>query len=89
MARGPDDGLESWIVIPELVAWPGAYSHPLLFVDGDPEAGSMTSPAAVEYNLERYPWAERIEMAGYDHALRLRDHPGPVVGHIRRFFEKV
>jgi pimeloyl-ACP methyl ester carboxylesterase len=89
MGPWADDGLESWIMIPEFDAWPGAYGNPLLFIDADPEAGGLTSRGDVEYNLERYPWAERIEMTGHDHSLRLSDDPGPVVDHIRRFFGKI
>ncbi len=81
-----DDGLESWIVIPELDAWPGVYRNPVLFIDGDPEAGAMVGPAAAEYNLARYPWGERIEMPGYDHSLRLNEEPERVIHHIRGFF---
>ncbi len=83
-----DHGLESWIVIPELDAWPGAYRGPVLFIDGDPEAGPMISPSAVDYNVGRYPTAERIEMTGYDHLLELQEDPEPVVSHIRSFFDK-
>lgn len=81
-----DDGLESFILVPELQRWPGSYRNPLLFIDGDPEAGSLVSAAGAEYNLERYPWAMRVEMAGRDHNLGLWDDPGPVVEEIRRFF---
>ncbi len=87
MGPWADDGLESWIMIPELEAWPGAYRNPLLFIDGDPEAGGLTSTEDAEYNLARYPWAERIEMTGHDHSLGLTDDPGPVLEHIRRFFD--
>jgi len=84
-----DYGLESWIVIHELDAWPGAYRNPLLFVDGEPGAGSMLDAAAIEYNLERYPWAERVELTGQDHSMGLADNPAPVLEHVQQFFRKI
>ena len=48
----------------------------------------MISPSAVDYNVGRYPTAERIEMTGYDHLLELQEDPEPVVSHIRSFFDK-
>lgn len=84
-----DDGLESWIVTPELEAWPGAYRNPLLFVDGEPGAGSMLDAAAIEYNLERYPWAERVEIKGQDHSMGLPENPGLVLEHVQQFFERI
>lgn len=81
-----DDRLEAWIRIPELEAWPGAYRNPLLFLDGDPKAGSMLDAAAVEYNRARYPWAERIELSGRNHSMGLTQDPAPVIEHARRFF---
>ena len=83
-----DDSLESFIVIPELQRWPGGYRSPLFFVDGDPSAGSMVKAAGVKYNMERYPWAERVEMGGLDHGLGLWEEPGPVVAEIRKFFDQ-
>lgn len=81
------DGLEDWIVIPELQRWPGKYHNPLLFLDGEMNGGSMLTPKAVEYNLSHYPWAERIEMKNLDHVMGLRDTPGPASAEIRRFFD--
>lgn len=81
------DELVSWIDVPELKAWPGAYRDPVLFVDGDPDAGSLVSVEGAVYNMERYPWARHIELKGMDHGLGLWDDPGPVVKEIRRFFD--
>jgi len=82
-------GLEKWILVPELQRWPGSYKAPLLFLDGDPTEGSMLTEAAVNYNLARYPWAERIELKKYDHVMRLRDAPHQAVAEIRRFFDSL
>jgi pimeloyl-ACP methyl ester carboxylesterase len=84
-----NDDLAAWIGIPELKAWPGAYRNPVLFLDGDPDAGSLVSAEAAAYNQERYPWAKRVEMKGLDHSLGLWDDPGPVVDEIRRFYDSL
>lgn len=84
-----NDELATWIDIPELKTWPGTYRNPLLFLDGDPEAGSLVSAEGAAYNLECYPWAERVEIKGLDHGLGLWDDPGPVVDVIRRFFDNL
>jgi len=81
-----DDTLREWLVVPDLQCWPGEYRGPLLFLDGDPNAGSLVSPDARAYNLDRYPWAQRVEIAGADHMLHLYNDPGTVVTEIRRFF---
>jgi pimeloyl-ACP methyl ester carboxylesterase len=81
-----NNDLASLIDVPEVKAWPGAYRNPLLFLDGDPGAGSLVSVESAAYNMERYPWARRIEMPGLDHGLGLWDDPGPVVKEIRSFF---
>jgi pimeloyl-ACP methyl ester carboxylesterase len=81
--------LDALIDIPELKAWPGGYRNPVLFLDGDPEAGSLVSAEGAAYNLERYPWAQRVEMNGRDHSLGLGVDPGPVVDEIRRFFDNL
>jgi pimeloyl-ACP methyl ester carboxylesterase len=83
------NGLERWIDIPELRRWPGRYRAPVLFLDGDPEAGSMLTAKAVRYNLARYPWAERVELRGHDHVMGLRDNPEAAVSEIRRFFDNL
>jgi hypothetical protein len=82
-----NDDLAVWIGIPELKAWPGAYRNPVLFLDGDPDAGSLVSAEAAAYNLGHYPWARRVEMKRLDHSLGLWDDPGLVVDEIRRFFD--
>jgi pimeloyl-ACP methyl ester carboxylesterase len=83
------NGLEEWIVVPELQRWPGTYRAPLLFLDGDPDAGSMLTAAAVQYNLARYPWAQRVELANHDHVMGLRSAPEPSVGEILTFFNSL
>ena len=82
-----NDDLAAWIGIPELKAWPGAYRNPVLFLDGDPDAGSLVSAEAAAYNQERYPWAKRVEMKGLDHSLGLWDDPDTVVDEILRFYD--
>ncbi len=82
-----NDDLTAWIGIPELKAWPGAFRNPVLFLDGDPDAGSLVSAEAAAYNREHYPWARRVEMKGIDHSLGLWNDPGLVVDEIRRFFD--
>lgn len=57
----------------------------MLFVYGDPDAGSMANEEARRYNQERYPWAEVVEVLGTDHMLGLEDDFGPVAAAIRRF----
>lgn len=81
-----NDDLASLIDVPEVKAWPGAYRNPLLFLDGDPKAGSLLSAEGTAYNMARYPWARRLEMPGMDHGLGLWDDPGPVVQEIHNFF---
>jgi len=85
-AAWENDTLTQWLLVPELQSWPGDYRGPLLFLDGDPDAGSLVSPEARAYNLERYPWADRVEIAAADHMLHLDDDPGSVVAEIRRYF---
>lgn len=82
-------GIEEWLLVPELQRWPGRYRGPLLFLDGDPVAGSMLTEQAVRYNRARYPWAERVELTGHDHIMGLRDAPGRAVSEIRRFFDRI
>jgi len=81
------DGLENWIMVPELQRWPGRYQAPLLFLDGDPDAGSMLSADAVQYNRACYPWAQRVELKDHDHIMGLRSAPQPSVAQIRLFFD--
>ncbi len=81
------EGIESWICVPELLRWPGKYCAPLLFLDGDPDAGSMLTDKAVEYNLSRYPWAERVILKTHNHVMGLRDTPEAAVNQIRCFFD--
>jgi len=83
------DSLEAFIDIPELKSWPGGYRNPVLFLDADPDAGSLVTAQAAAYNLKRYPWAQRVEMEGRDHSLGLDGEPGPVVDQIRRFFDNL
>jgi pimeloyl-ACP methyl ester carboxylesterase len=83
------EGLESWIGVPELRRWPGQYRAPLMFLDGDPERGSMLTSKAVNYNTARYPWAIRIALQNHDHVMGLRDAPEPAVAEIRRFIDKL
>lgn len=83
------DDLERWLLVPELQSWPGRYSGPLLFIDGDPDAGALVTREGQAYNLTRYPWAERVQIAGANHGLGLRTDPGPVAAHIRRFFRSL
>lgn len=80
------DALAPWLLVPELQSWPGDYRGPLLFVYGDPAAGSLVSREARSYNQERYPWAERVEIAGAAHDLGLYDEPSRTLAEIRRFF---
>ncbi len=80
------NGLENWIMVAELQRWPGQYRAPLLFLDGDPDAGSMLTASAVHYNLSRYPWAQRVELKGHDHIMGLRSDPERSVAEIRSFF---
>ncbi|WP_428688274.1 alpha/beta fold hydrolase [Roseibium sp.] len=81
------EGLENWICVPELQRWPGKYRAPILFLDGDPNQGSMLSAKAVSYNLSHYPWAKRVELKGLDHVMGLRSDPLRAVVEIRRFFD--
>ncbi|SDL04846.1 alpha/beta fold hydrolase [Aliiruegeria lutimaris] len=83
------DGLESWIGVPALQRWPGQYRAPLMFLDGDPEAGSMLTSKSVSYNMARYPWAKRVELQHHDHVMGLRDAPEPAVAEIRRFLDGI
>ncbi|RYH07878.1 alpha/beta fold hydrolase [Tropicimonas sp. IMCC6043] len=83
------EGLESWIRVPELRRWPGQYRAPLMFLDGDPERGSMLTSKAVEYNMACYPWAKRVELQNHDHIMGLRDVPGPAVAEIRHFLDRI
>ncbi len=80
------DDLAGLLLVPELQSWPGAYAGPLLFVYGDPDAGSLVSREARRHNQERYPWAQQAEIAGADHSLGLYDDPTRVETEIRRFF---
>lgn len=82
-------GLEQWIAVPELQRWPGRYTAPVLFLDGDPVQGSMLTEAAVTYNLAHYPWAGRVELKDHDHGMRLRDNPHRPVAEIRNFFDNL
>lgn len=79
------DSLAELLLVPELQSWPGTYTGPLLFVYGDPDAGSLVSREARRYNQERYPWADQVEIAGANHSLGLYDDPTRVVTEIRRF----
>jgi len=83
------DDLAGWLLVPELQRWPGAYTGPLLFCDGDPGAGSLVTPAAQAYNRERYPWAERVQIPGANHMLGMADHPDMVATEARRFFSRL
>ena len=80
-----DHSLDAFIMVPELQRWPGAFRGPLLFLDGDPAAGSMVSDTAASYNMAHYPWAERIQLPGLDHGLGLVDDPAPIVTQISTF----
>jgi pimeloyl-ACP methyl ester carboxylesterase len=76
------DELASWLYVPELQGWPGAYAAPVRFVYGDPTAGSMVDEAARRYNQDRYPWAEVAELPGTDHGLGMEEDPGRVTAVI-------
>jgi len=80
------DYLARWLLVPELQSWPGEYRGPLLFIDGDPDAGSMVTLEARAYHLARSPWADRVQIPGANHGLGLTEDPAPVVAEIRRFF---
>ncbi len=84
-----DRSLEEFILVPELQVWPGGYRGPVMFIDGDPEAGSMVTPRAAHYNMAKYPWASQVRFEGRDHSLGLYTDPAPVVDEIRRFFADV
>lgn len=62
--------------IPELAELPGRWRGPTLFLDGDPEAGSLCGPDEVAYNLARFPWAERVQLGGMGHGLGLHGAGG-------------
>jgi pimeloyl-ACP methyl ester carboxylesterase len=79
------DDVHSLLNVPELLGWPGAYAGPVLFVYGDPAAGSLVDEEARRYNQERYAWAETTELSGKDHMLGLEDDPGPVTDVIRQY----
>jgi pimeloyl-ACP methyl ester carboxylesterase len=80
-----NDDLEAWLSVPELESWPGAYAGPVLFIYGDPDAGSLVDNAGRQYNQERYPWAEVVEIPGADHGLGLGDDFARVTAEIRRY----
>lgn len=81
-----DDQLEHLLLVPELLDLPGAYNGPVLFLYGDPQAGSLVTPEAREYNRARYRRARNVQVDGLDHGMRLSTEPAPVVHEIDRFF---
>lgn len=83
------DDLRGFLSVPELSGLPGAFSAPVLFVYGDPAAGSMPDADARRYNQERYPWAEVVELPGLDHGLGIYDDPSALTAAIRRFLASV
>jgi len=83
------DDLAAWLLVPELQGWPGAYTGPVLFCDGDPAAGSLVTTEAQAYNRERYPWAERVQVPGSSHMMGISDDPSAAVAEICRFFSKL
>ena len=83
-----NDDLRGWLSVPELTDWPGRFSGPVLFVYGDPEAGSLVDQDARGYNLERYPWAEVAEIPGADHQLGIDDSPSRVADEIRAYLRR-
>ena len=49
----------------------------------------MVNRTAVQYNLEHYPWAERVEVNDVDHSVGQFDNPEPIANEITRFFNAV
>jgi pimeloyl-ACP methyl ester carboxylesterase len=84
-----NDDLRGWLSVPELTGWPGEFSGPVLFVYGDPEAGSLVDRDARAHNLERYPWAEVAEIPGADHQLGINDSPHRLADEIRAYLGRV
>jgi pimeloyl-ACP methyl ester carboxylesterase len=83
------DGLDEWLFDPAITDLPGSYRGPVLFIDGDPEAGSLVSDEGVAANLDRIPWAHRVQLAGRDHDLGLGTDPAEVIQALRPFVAAV
>jgi pimeloyl-ACP methyl ester carboxylesterase len=83
-----NDDLRGLLSVPELTDWPGRFSGSVLFVYGDPEAGSLVDRDARGYNLERYPWAEVAEISGADHQLGINGSPSRVADEIRGYLRQ-
>lgn len=84
-----NDELRGLLDVRELTDWPGRFSGPVLFVYGDPDAGSLVDRDARGYNRERYPWAEVVDIAGANHQLGIDDSPSRVTDEIRAFLGRV
>lgn len=80
-------GLEDLASEPSLQNLPGRFDGPVLFLDGDPAAGSHISPELEASNHDRCPWGRQIRLPGRDHGLGLRDDPEPVARAIRSFVD--
>lgn len=80
-------GLDDLAAEPSLQNLPGRFEGPVLFLDGDPAAGSHISPELEASNHDRCPWGHQIRLLGRDHGLGLRDDPAPVARAIRAFVD--
>lgn len=84
-----DDQLEQLLLVPDTLNLPGAFTGPLLFLYGDPQAGSLVTSEARAYNRARYPWAQSVQLDGLDHGMRLSTDPTQVVQEVVRFFASI
>lgn len=66
----------------------GAITAPLLFLQGDPEAGSMVNPEDILSLQNLLPQMEVEQFPGAGHTIH-RSHPDAWLLHVKRFIESV
>jgi pimeloyl-ACP methyl ester carboxylesterase len=79
------DRFHEWALDPSIADLPGKFRGPVLFIDGDPDAGSIVGPEPAVRNLALYPWAQRVKLGGVGHGLDLDTEPSAVVDAVNSF----
>lgn len=82
LAALTDAQVDRWMADPVLADLPNRVRCPVLFVDGDPEAGSMVSAEQGHRHLAAFPLSDQVRIGGVGHALGIERSPGPVVAAI-------
>lgn len=79
------DRFDEWALDPSVTDLPGKFRGPVLFIDGDPDAGSIVGPELALRNMALYPWAQRVQLRGVGHGLHLETEPTAVVDAVNEF----